>query len=333
MSLVAYSDEIEKLAIPKWKRMLLEGGLSRGTRKRLQPLLVESQHKQIPGLRKGTEAIIGKGGYSIHEEKHPLVGTLKKLYRMAKGDVSQRRMTQVVMPRITKRSGGGATQPALQAIGLRPGKTIFHKGIPKRHSKALDEIVLRHEADELRAVQALAKSKKPLGRFIPSVKARGLKRLDTIGAPTVKRLYEKGAIPAAIGGAGRVIKRVSKKLPKGRIQKGLKETSKELKERASDVREYLEGARGTPGYKHLQLLAKGRVPTGQHMDPSVLIRESRTAALAPKGVRKALQKVREGTGEAKLFRQAGYPYGERVPTRAGDVAKLRTSLRSLSEKF
>jgi hypothetical protein len=92
------------------------------------------------------------------------------------------------------------------------------------------------------------------------------------------------------------------------------------------------GRAWTPGYIPMKGTG-GRVQmgTGMHMDPSVLMEESRHATLAPKKVRRGLQRLRGVSLESPAMAAEGVGYGEATPLRGSrQAAKAERAIRAAS---
>lgn len=334
ITMQAFYDELakiaeeEKLALPRWRRELVEGTLSRASRKALEPLAKEFRGRAMAGLQKGTKNILEERGRKFYRSGFDIPGAIRKVVK------GEKPVKELVAPGMAALGGGGVSAPFL-GVAVRPGASPFHKGVPKEYSKTLDKLIARHEADEARGVMSAVEK----GLFMPSRKARGpLEQYVVLSgkasAPLAKAITNPEAIARTAGGIGRAGKSVAKILPEGRIRQGVSAASKALgKSTAEDVKGFTEQMRNMPLVRQTLLASKGRIQTGQHVDPSVLIRESQHASLAPKPVREAMRRARESTGEAALFRRAGWEYGKRTPTRAKDIAELRSAMRKLTESY
>lgn len=320
---------VEKVALPRWRRELLEGTLSRASKKEIEPLLKAFRGRSMSGLAKGTKNILEEGGTPFYRSGFDIPGAVRKIVK------GKKPIKELVAPGLATLGGGGMSVPGL-GVAVGPGATAFHKGVPKEYHKTLDKLVARHEADEARgALSAVEK-----GVFTPSRKARGpLEQYVTLVgksiAPYTKTMTSPETLTRAARGIGRMSKSVAKRLPEGKIRHGVGAVSKTLSgpEVPEGIKAFTEQMRQLPQVRQALLATKGRIQTGQHVDPLVLIRESQHASLAPKTVREAMRRARESTGEAALFRRAGWEYGKSTPTRAKDIAKLRDAMRKATESY
>lgn len=295
-----------KQAISRWKRKLIEGGLSAASKRRLTPLVRAHRKKLVSGLTQGTENILKSHGYAYNVVRPTkgvrarvsaqITGLLDKLRTAGNLGYSGPDAIDRVAAATAASRGGAAFIPAWKRVVVDPKSLASNFG--RRLSSSTDKELLtalagRHEADEIRLL-----ARKGVMDYFVSRKPKSLGDKFDVGA--YKWMRE-------------ALKRVKRTPLKGPVRGAV-------------------DAMLAAGKQPMGLAArKGRMLTGVHVDPQVLVRESQNLTFMPNRVRRAVRAVRKGSGDVGFFSQAGADYGRATPTRGKDVRRVSAAIAALAK--
>lgn len=267
------TDELKKIAAPRWKVLMRQGQLDPSDVSRLTGANVLDYGREIAGLRKGTEEIARKKGIKVNVADWAGLKSGIQDWRAGRGTGKLKDVLRTGA--MAAQGGGGLALPATNEVFLAPGisRLLMAKGrgVKGKSREGLDALIARHEIDEI---------------------GSGRKMLENLTPGSLPHVFTPGKDP----------KSILQKLQ----AKGL-DYQRDLVHRLTgkmdnpQARDFIRFAAESQ-----MPVRRGALPAGRHMSPEVIMRESRNAATLPSRVGELMRPWRQGEVETM---GPGFQYG------------------------